>query len=820
MVWQKILSKTVMKSLFTKVYLSTVWAGVWILCLAGWVSAEHCYTPPSYDYTISPTESWQTTGTVSISNLGCRGYQMYLAANRGYDFSICSVDGVGGSCSPGDGDFEMYDAAGNRLWYIDGSQGCNWDASTLGTDKERWIPPAAGYYYLKLSDYRNKKCTYNLAYRSSAPLECDIRIEPVELVFDCVGKSAGLTADYAAIESGPENSMVQGENGPAELINEEKMEEGFKDDGEWTKVIVNLKKLPAARARGIPKSPRDWAPLRPEIAARQNEVLVGLGRKEFRLRYRFENLEGFSGEVTRSGLEKLKRHPLVAGIEPVYTLQAHLRQGIGLINAEPWRSSYSYNGSGMAIAVCDTGIDYTHPKLGGGGFPNSKVIGGYDFGNNDSDPMPNGNAHGTCCAGIAAGDIGDVGDYIGGVAYEAKLYALKITSGSGGTASSDAMVSAWDWCVTHQYDDPNHPLLVISTSFGGDRYFNSCDGASVAMTQAANNAVAAGMTVLASGGNNGWCDSICWPACITSVISVGAVYDAAFGTIYPCVDADSCVEKFSSGQCTTGWYAIDNTAADLVTSYSNSAEILDILAPADRTYTTDIAGPAGYAGGDYYDDFSGTSAACPYAAGMVACLQSAALDLRGSFLAPPEVKSLLIGTGDNIFDAKSNLSKPRLNLDQAIDSLACTASGGNFTIYNDGALTLEVTSIAKPAWINLTPQPPFSVAAGAGVSVCLSADCSACSGKQMLERLDIYSNDPDENPYPQPIQITAICCVEPASFDDDCLVNLLDFAVLSGYWQQEGCTSPLWCGGADFNQDGTVNLLDLSIWIDYWLNGT
>jgi subtilisin family serine protease len=102
--------------------------------------------------------------------------------------------------------------------------------------------------------------------------------------------------------------------------------------------------------------------------------------------------------------------------------------------------------------------------LGGGGFPNDKVLGGYDFGDDDPDPMPLEQAHGTACAGIAAGDLGDAGDYIGGVAPNAKLYALKITAGSSGSAGTDALVAAWDWCVTHQYDNEDYPILVVSTS--------------------------------------------------------------------------------------------------------------------------------------------------------------------------------------------------------------------------------------------------------------------------------------------------------------------------------------------------------------------
>jgi subtilisin family serine protease len=147
---------------------------------------------------------------------------------------------------------------------------------------------------------------------------------------------------------------------------------------------------------------------------------------------------------------------------------------------------------------------------------------------------------------------------------------------------------------------------------------------------------------------------------------VGAVYDAAFGTYQPCVNAASCATKYFTTQC-TGWYAIDNTVADMVTSYSNTASFLTVLAPSNQCYTTDIISSGGYSSGDYYDSFGGTSAACPYAAGAVACLQSAAKAVGGSYLSPSEVRTILTSTGDSITDGKVNITKPRVNLGQAID---------------------------------------------------------------------------------------------------------------------------------------------------------
>jgi subtilisin family serine protease len=471
------------------------------------------------------------------------------------------------------------------------------------------------------------------------------------------------------------------------LINPEDILADFKEGKSTTRIIINL--LPAQKGP-VPgfKDKKVRQKLKQLVKELQARVIAAMDPAEVRITNRFVYIYGFAAEVTISGLKKLVKHTDVLSINKDRIRKIHTDQGISLMNAATVRSTY--NGSGVAIAICDTGIDYTHPRLGGGSLPNGKVIGGYDCGDDDYDPMDE-QGHGTCCAGIAAGSLGTVGDYIGGVAYNAKLYAVKISYGSSGGAYDADMIEGWEWCVTHQNDDPNNPIMVISTSFGGGQFFSTCDTEEPAMTTAAANANAVGITLFVSSGNDGYCDSMGWPACISHVISVGAVYDAAFGVYQPCISSASCATKyFTPTGCRpySRYYAIDDTAADMVTSYSNTASFLTLLAPANMAHTTDIVGGGGYnTGGDYYDSFGGTSAACPYAAGAAACLQQAVKDNYGYFFDPTQLKIELEENGDLITDDKVNITKPRINLDNTISDITRSFIS-TFQVYQEGGQTV------------------------------------------------------------------------------------------------------------------------------------
>lgn len=384
-------------------------------------------------------------------------------------------------------------------------------------------------------------------------------------------------------------------------------------------------------------------------------VVDRLNKKEIKFKKSFSYFRGFSAEISLTGLEELLDNGEVTAIYEDRILQPLTQQGLSLINGNTPRMRY--DGSGIGIAILDTGIDYNHPMLGGGGFPNYTVIGGIDVGDDDNDPIDR-HGHGTACAGIAAGDlpVENTGDYIGGVAPGSKIYAVKISHSDTygiptGLAWTSDIIEGVEWIITHQYDNPLNPIKIATISFGLGAYTSQCDNDSYAEfgVETVQNAIDAGITLFASSGNDGHTNALSLPACYSGVISVGAVYDYSIGP-----------ESFSN--CT------ESAVIDKVTCYSNSSTFLDLLAPSHNTHTTDIIGSDGYSSTDYDTSFGGTSAASPYAAGSAAVIQSASVQLRDRFFAPTEIESLLTETGQAIVDYKNDVLKPRIDLDNALSS--------------------------------------------------------------------------------------------------------------------------------------------------------
>ena len=64
-----------------------------------------------------------------------------------------------------------------------------------------------------------------------------------------------------------------------------------------------------------------------------------------------------------------------------------------------------------------------------------------------------------------------------------------------------------------------------------------------------------------------------------------------------------------------------------------------------------------------------------------------------------------------------------------------------------------------------------------------------------------------------------VLAVQPDSdINNDSKVNIEDFAVLSAWWDDENvCSPPDWCDGADFDMSGTVDMSDLTYFAENWL---
>ena len=157
-----------------------------------------------------------------------------------------------------------------------------------------------------------------------------------------------------------------------------------------------------------------------------------------------------------------------------------------------------------------------------------KVIGGYDFSNDDADPMDD-HGHGTHVAATAAGN-----GSLKGVAPDAKILAYKVLNAYGSGSMSD-VIAGIERAVNDSAD-------IISLSLGSSG--NPDDPTSVAV----DNAVDAGVVVVVAAGNSGpYAQTIMSPGTARNAITVGATDDsdiiADFSSRGPVVWGNSSIIK-------------------------------------------------------------------------------------------------------------------------------------------------------------------------------------------------------------------------------------------------------------------------------------
>lgn len=247
-----------------------------------------------------------------------------------------------------------------------------------------------------------------------------------------------------------------------------------------------------------------------------------------------KQIVGLNG--VRSVLEVVNLHTQA---EPT---PADFKEVIPLIGANTLRDS-GIDGTGVRVAVLDSGIDYTHAAFGGAGtadsyraaygtsaadarnkdavsWPQGRVVGGFDFVGEqwpnaalapDPDPIgappfsnnlgivgTDGN-HGTSVADIIAGGSFSSRPDNHGVAPGASLYAVKVCSAMGLACSGIAVIQGIEWSLDPDGDGSlSDAVDVINLSLGAD--YGQRENIS---SEAVANAARAGVVVCCAAGNAG-----------------------------------------------------------------------------------------------------------------------------------------------------------------------------------------------------------------------------------------------------------------------------------------------------------------------------
>jgi hypothetical protein len=311
------------------------------------------------------------------------------------------------------------------------------------------------------------------------------------------------------------------------------------------------------------------------------------------------------------------------------------------VNATPAWSLTPGGSRDIVVAVIDTGIRYTHQDLKNNMWVNPGETAGNgvdDDGNgvvddvfglnaitNSGNPMDDNN-HGTHCAGTIAATANDSGPIVG-VAYNVRLMACKFLSAGGSGQTSDAVE-----CVDYA---TRMGAQISSNSWGGG-------GSSQAMLDVIRAANAAGSLFVAAAGNASSNND--------TTPTFPANYDSPNVVSVAAIDRNGALASFSNFGRTK----------------------VHVGAPGVAVYSSTRASDTSYA------SFSGTSMACPHAAGVAALLKS-----RSPSLTPTQLRERLVATARPLASLNG-----RTISNGMVDARAALLAG------EDGTLDLAITSSA------------------------------------------------------------------------------------------------------------------------------
>ena len=347
----------------------------------------------------------------------------------------------------------------------------------------------------------------------------------------------------------------------------------------------------------------------------------------------FHYLPALAGTVlTPQTLHMLNDDPLVVKIDldEVVTVandddvdagtggRALLADSVPLIGADQ-RIASGNDGSGVTVAVIDTGIDTNHPSLEDSLVAEACILenlGGQcpDGSSRQTGPgsAEDGHGHGTHVTGIITSPLG--------VAPGAGIVSIKTLNNQGSGVISDT-TAALDSIIA---SNP-HNIQVINMSLGSGSLFNGeCDSAAswtITMGNAIDTLRSMGIIAFAAAGNNGSTTSMAAPACLRNVISVGNSNDS-----------------------------------DMPVPSTNSNAFTDIFAPGAAIVSTSIGGG--------FTTLTGTSLSSPHAAGCAALLiQSGDATTMDEIETRLETSTFLVNRG--------GLNFPRIDCSPDVPNAVC-----------------------------------------------------------------------------------------------------------------------------------------------------
>ncbi|HVM46137.1 MAG TPA: S8 family serine peptidase, partial [Candidatus Thermoplasmatota archaeon] len=411
----------------------------------------------------------------------------------------------------------------------------------------------------------------------------------------------------------------------------------------------------------------------------------------------FARLGLVAGALPYAQLARLAVAPGVERVYPDARMEPLLDQSVPLVRAPEAHArtdalARPLRGTGVVIAIIDTGVDATHPDLGGCFGAGCRVAGGYDFVDDDAFPEDT-HGHGTHVAATAAGTHG--------VAPDATILAYRVCGNFG--CETEDILAAIENATLAGAD-------IISMSLGGP---GTSDGP---LATSVDWAVAQGVVVVSAAGNAGPGDAtIGEPAASRRGIAVGATTKtdalASFSSRGPVYDAEGRVSAIKP---------------DLV------APGVDITA-AVPTGSCPLCRPSGYV------TISGTSMATPHVSGAAALLLQAHPGWT-----PEDVKAALVAGAVPVGNRAHEEGAGRLDVIGGLDAALVIDPGLEFLGYlgmegalsvtrelrvrNLGASTLEVSLAALPTSFTASVAPSaITLAPGASATVTFEAHADAAS---------------------------------------------------------------------------------------------